>query len=148
MAGKKDLRAAAARGADLFFSGADNAQEQQEAQQAYDVDKAPEAIQPHKAQEESPEVLAATIEAMQQDIEADAERKREAAEARQTQGRKGYKMPRLMITLTPSGMEHVRVMAGLTGKSVTRYISDLVDKDAEANKALFEKAKELIKDAR
>ena len=142
---KKDLKAAATRGADLFFSGSDEAQEQQE---AYEVAQAPEAMQPHKAGEESPEALAATIEAMQQDIEADAERKRAAAEARQTQGRKGYNMPRLMITLTPSGMEHVKVMAGLTGKSVTRYISDLVTKDAEANKELFEKAKELMKNAR
>lgn len=148
MAGKKDLKAAAAKGADLFFSGSDNAQEQHEEQQAYEVSEVDKAVQPHKAQDESPEELAATIEEMQQAIEADAERKRAAAEARQTQGRKGYKMPRIMITLTPSGMEHLKVMAGLTGKSVTRYINDLVEKDAEANKALFEKAKELMKNAR
>jgi len=70
------------------------------------------------------------------------------AEARRTQGRKGYKMPRMNISLTPSGVGYVKVMAGITGKSVTQYISDIVDKDAAANAERYQKARELMEDAR
>lgn len=145
---KKNLQTAIKTGADLFFSGANEVAEQREAEQAYEVSEATEAIQPHKAQDESPEALQTTIAAMQTAIAADAAAKLAAAEARQTQGKKGCKMPRMMLTLTPSAMEYVKVMAGITGKSQTRYISDLVEKDAEANRELYDKAKELMKNAR
>jgi len=151
MARKKDLQGAITRGADLFFSAndkqaaetpvADEVQYTQEAveQEAREAVQAQEAKQAYRAQDVTPEALASSIADMQDKIEA--------AEARRTQGRKGYQLPRLNITLTPSGVEYVRVMAGITGKSVTRYISDIVDKDAAANAERYQKAKELMKDA-
>ena len=152
MARKKDLQGAITRGVDLMFSANDEqaaeapvaveAQDTQEAveQEAQEVIQVQEAKQAYKAQDVTPEALTSAI--------ADMEAKIEAAEARRTQGRKGYQLPRLNITLTPSGVEYVRVMAGITGKSVTRYISDIVDKDAAANAERYQKAKELMQDAR
>lgn len=134
MARKKDLKAAAARGADIFFTGTTEAMQ--------DTD----AMQEHEASEDI-EVCKDTM--IYDVIEAsDDDAPRKAAEARQTQGRKGCKLSRTLITLTPSGMEYLKTMAALTGKSVTRYISDLVDRDAEKNKAIYEQAKELRKNAR
>ena len=37
-------------------------------------------------------------------------------------------------------------MARVNGKSVTRYISDLVDLDAQKNADRFEKIKEILRD--
>ena len=151
MAAKKDLTGAISRGVDRLFS-ANNAQDTQEVVKAGQAAQAAEPIQaaelpkPHRAQDVDPAAFASTIKDMESAIEADAERKRAAAEARRTQGRKGYAMPRLNISLTPSGYEYVQVMARLNGKSVTRYISDLVDKDAEKNAERYRKAKELLAD--
>ena len=154
MARKKDLQGAITRGVDLMFSANDeqaaeapvaveahDTQEvvEQKAREAVQVHEAQEVKQVYRAQDVTPEALASSIADMQDKIEA--------AEARRTQGRKGYQLPRLNITLTPSGVEYVRVMAGITGKSVTRYISDIVDKDAAANAERYQKAKELMKDA-
>ena len=152
MARKKDLQGAITRGVDLMFSANDEqaaeapvaveAQDTQEAveQEAQEAIQVHEAKQAYKAQDVTPEALTSAI--------ADMEAKIEAAEARRTQGRKGFQLPRLNITLTPSGVEYVRVMAGITGKSVTRYISDIVDRDAAANAERYQKAKELMQDAR
>ena len=170
MARKKDLQGAITRGADLFFSANDQPQEVANAEQAQHIQKAVKANdveqlqeanndeqaqhaqevlevqdviqlkQPYKAQDVSEEALTSTIEAMQDRIAA--------AEERRTQGRKGYKMPRLNISLTPSGMDYVKIMAGITGKSVTQYISDVVEKDAIVNAERYQKAKELMKDVR
>jgi len=152
MARKKDLQGAITRGVDLMFSANDEqaaeapvaveAHDTQEAveQETQEVIQVREAKQAYKAQDVTPEALTSAI--------ADMEAKIEAAEARRTQGRKGFQLPRLNITLTPSGVEYVRVMAGITGKSVTRYISDIVDKDAAANAERYQKAKELMQDAR
>jgi len=151
MAAKKDLTGAISRGVDRLFS-ANDAQDTQEvvkagqAAQAAEPTQAAEPPKPHRAQDVDPAALASTIKDMEAAIEADAERKRAAAEARRTQGRKGYAMPRLNISLTPSGYEYVQVMARLNGKSVTRYISDLVDKDAEKNAERYRKARELLAD--
>lgn len=138
MAAKKDLTGAINRGVDRLFSAND-------AQYTQEVEEVREVKQPRKVQEVSQEELTATIADMHTAIEADAER-RAAAEERRTQGRKGFSMPRLNISLTPSGYEYVHVMARVNGKSVTRYISDLVDLDAQKNADRFEKIKEILRD--
>lgn len=58
---------------------------------------------------------------------------RAAQEAHCTQGRKGMSMPRVSIALAPSRMEYVKSMSAAAGKSITRYISDLIDADAAVN---------------
>lgn len=127
---KNNLTGAISTGIDKLFSTND----------APLVQEVQEAPQPHRAQDVPQADLARDIRDMQAMLEA--------AEEHKTQGRKGFKMPRLNISLTPSGMDYVRVMAAISGKSVTRYISDLIDREAANNAAIYEQAKEIIKNAR
>lgn len=133
MASKKDLTGAINSRIDKLFS-ANDAEDTQQAPMTQEVSKA------HKAGEVSQAQLTEDIKAMQ-DLT-------EAAEARKTQGRKGYKMQRLNISLTPSEFDYVSIMAGLTGKSMTRFIGDLISQEAERNADAYRQAKELIKNVR
>ena len=63
--------------------------------------------------------------------------------ALQTQGRKGAKMPRINMAFTPQNLEYLRIMAGLRGQSVTRYVNALVEQDMELNRTAYEAAKRL-----
>lgn len=67
-----------------------------------------------------------------------------AQEAQATQGRKGVKMPRINMAFTPSNLDYLRVMAGIKGVSITRYVNSLVEKDQEENGATYDAAKKLI----
>ena len=131
MAAKKDLKGAINTGIDMLFSEAAQAQVTQVAQ---------EVLKPHKASEVSDEQRAADLEEM--------EKMTAAAEARKTAGRKGYKMQRLNISLTPSEYDYVQIMAGITGKSLTRFIGDLISREAAANSEAYQRAKEIIANAR
>lgn len=124
---KKDLTGAINRGVDRLFS-------------ANDVQEAQEAQQPRKAQDIPQAEMAQTIAAMQENIEA--------AEARKTQGRKGLHMQRLNISLTPSAYDYVKIMSGITGKSQTQFINDLIDAEQTRNAEAYQKAKEIINNAR
>lgn len=124
MAAKKDLTGAI-RGADLFFSAND-------AQEAQEVGK------PYKAQEVSQAQIEATVQEMQSSIEAQ--------ENRRTQGRKGYKMPRMNMSFTPSNMDYLKTMAGIHGMTVTRFMNHIIEQHAEANAARYQKAKEIVRD--
>lgn len=130
MAAKKDLTGAISMGIDRLFSANDT----QQAQVTQQVK------QPHKAGEVPNEQRAADVDEMAAMTAA--------AEARKTAGRKGYKMQRLNISLTPSEYEYIQVMAGITGKSLTRFIGDLIDRDKAANAETYQKAKEIISNAR
>ncbi len=127
MASKKDLQGAISTGIDRLFS-------------ANDAQQPIEAQEQHRADDVSTEQREADIEEMTKMIEA--------AEARKTSGHKGYKMQRLCISLTPSEFDYVRIMAGITGKSMTRFIGDLVSKEASENSDIYKQAKGLIMDAR
>ncbi len=141
MAAKKNLQGAINAGIDRLFSANDKATHEAAYAQMKDVTQEAEEKQtPHKAAEVSQEQRAKDIEDMTAKIEA--------AEARKTAGRKGFKMQRLNISLTPSEFEYVRIMAGITGKSQTRFIGDLISREAERNADAFKKAKEIIEDAR
>lgn len=129
MAKKKDLTSAINRGTDLFFS----ANDAQEVQHTHD---AQEAQQPRRAQEASEAELKAVIEQMQQSIEAQ--------EARRTQGRKGLKMPRMNMSFTPSNMDYLRVMAGISGMTVTRFMNSIIEQHAEANAERYQRAREVM----
>lgn len=133
MAAKKDLTGAISTGIDRLFS-ANDPQHAQPAQMTQEVKKT------HKAAEVTDEQRAADVDEMAAMIEA--------AEARKTAGRKGYKMQRLNISLTPSEYDYVQIMAGVTGKSLTRFIGDLISREAERNADVYQQAKELIKNAR
>ena len=142
MAAKKNLQGAISSGIDRLFSANDpqQAADTQPAQMTQEVQKPQQPQKPRKAEDVSDEQRAADIEEMQ--------RMTAAAEARKTSGRKGYKMQRLNISLTPSEYDYVRIMAGVTGKSQTRFIGDLISREASANSETYKKAKELIENAR
>ena len=61
-----------------------------------------------------------------------------------TQGRKGAKLPRINMAFTPQNLEYLRIMAGLRGQSVTRYVNGLVEQDMELNRVAYDAAKQLI----
>lgn len=142
---KKNLKEAAARGADLFFSTADtqHAQDTQYTQSTQNTDK------PHKAQEEQPAQLAQTVRDMQDAIatqEAERTAHKEIKKA-ETAARKASRK-RLNIEISASGYDYVRVMAGITGKSVTAFIAALIDREAATNNETYTKAREIIDNAR
>lgn len=128
---KNDLKAAAARGADLFFSAA-NAEQTQDTQNT---------AAPHKAQDEQPAQLAETIEDMQATIEADEQRRQERKQRKAEERR-------VNIALTQSGYQYCKIMGSITGKGMSRFISDLVDREAATNNDIFNRAKGVIDDAR
>lgn len=140
MAKRKDLQGAIARGADLFFTANDEPQEGNEAQEAQPVLEAQEAqeeCKPHKAQEVPKEQLETVVYTMQEQIAA--------AEARRTQGRKGLKMPRMNTSFTPSNMDYLKVMSGVSGMTVTRFLNYIIEQHASANAERYQKAKELMR---
>ena len=132
---KKDLAAAAARGADLFFS-ANDTQNTQETQLAQPT------VKPHKAQDEQPAQLAQTVQEMQNAITAHETEKAAQKAAKQANKR------RLNIEITSGGYDYVSIMAGITGVSVTKFISDLIDREAATNNSTYKAARELIENAR
>lgn len=132
MAKKKDLQGAIKRGADLFFSENDETKETHEEQEAQEVQET------YKAQDVSDEQLQGVILDMQKQLEAQEEQR--------TQGRKGLKMPRMNMSFTPSNMEYLKIMAGISGITVTRYVNTLIEQDAANNTERYQKAKHLMKE--
>ncbi len=64
-------------------------------------------------------------------------------EVEQTQGRKGAKLPRINMAFATQNLEYLRVMAGLRGQSITRYVNTLVEQDMELNRVAYDAAKRL-----
>lgn len=64
----------------------------------------------------------------------------ERASQMRTQGRKGCKMPRLNIALTPENHEFVKVMATVSGLSMAQFINALIKKERENNGEDFKRA--------
>lgn len=126
---KKDLTAAAAKGADLFFTTSD----------------AQDAAIPHKAQEESAEQLEATIQDMHEAIitqEQERAARREAQKAATAE--KHASKRRITIEVSRALYDYVAVMAGISGTNGTRYVIDLIERDKELNGDIYSKAKELV----
>ena len=86
-------------------------------------------------------VIGSTQEVQQ---EQEVQRSEVIPEATQTQGRKGAKLPRINMAFTPKNLEYLRIMAGLRGQSVTRYVNALVEQDMELNRVAYDAAKQLI----
>ena len=85
-------------------------------------------------------VIGSTQEVQQ---EQEVQRPEATPEVAQTQGRKGAKLPRINMAFTPQNLEYLRIMAGLRGQSVTRYVNALVEQDMELNRAAYDAAKRL-----
>ena len=63
-------------------------------------------------------------------------------EVHSTQGRKGAKQ-RINMAFSPENLDYMRVMAGLKGISVTRFVNDLIAQDREKNRAAYGTVKSL-----
>ena len=133
---KKDLKAAAARGADLFFSATD-AQDAQKMQEIQDVQN---VIHPHKAQDEQPAQLVETIQEMQAAIEADEQRRQERKQRKADE-------KHVNICLSKASYDYCKTMGGITGKGMTRFIAELIEREAATNNDLYNRAKEILNDA-
>lgn len=68
-------------------------------------------------------------------------------QSRRTQGRKGEKMPRAHISLSPAAYEYLSTMASSTGKTMSEYIENLLLEDKEKTPS-YPQIRELIKATR
>ena len=72
-----------------------------------------------------------------------AQEEQETYSTQNTQGRKGEKLPRINMAFSPQNLEYLRVMAGIRGISITKYVNALIERDREQNGETFEAAKKL-----
>ena len=79
----------------------------------------------------------------------DTQQEQEAYNAQDTpstQGRKGAKLPRINMAFSPQNLEYLRVMSGIRGISITKYVNTLIEQDREKNAETYEAAKRLTSD--
>lgn len=72
-----------------------------------------------------------------------AEQTPDVQEVHSTQGRKGAKQQRINMAFSPENMDYMRVMAGLKGVSITRFVNDLIARDREKNSTAYGTVKNL-----
>ena len=61
-----------------------------------------------------------------------------------TQGRKGCKATRINMAFTPENHEFIKVMARLTGKTMTEFANLVVERYRTEHPELYEQAKAII----
>ncbi len=85
----------------------------------------------------------ATSRKGQQGTASPQEAAERAAELR-TQGRKGCKAIRINMAFTPENHEFIKVLAKISGKTLTEFTNFVIEKYREEHPELFDKAKEII----
>lgn len=85
----------------------------------------------------------ATSRKGQQGTASPQEAQERAAELR-TQGRKGCKATRINMAFTPENHEFIKVMARLTGKTMTEFANLVVERYRTEHPELYEQAKAII----
>ena len=78
---------------------------------------------------------------------ASPEEQKERIDSMRTSGRKGCKMPRINVAFSGPNYEFVSIMSRIHGKSLTRYVNDLITAYREEHPDLYEKALALIAEA-
>lgn len=66
-----------------------------------------------------------------------------AAELR-TQGRKGCKAVRINMAFTPENHQFIKVMARISGKTMTEFANIVIERYRTEHPELYEKAKDII----
>ena len=61
-----------------------------------------------------------------------------------TQGRKGCKAVRINMAFTPDNHEFIKVMASVTGKTMTEFTNLAIQRYREEHPELYDKAKAII----
>lgn len=80
-----------------------------------------------------------------QQREATQQEAAERAAALKTQGRKGCKAIRINMAFTPDNHEFIKVMARITGKTMTEFANLCIEKYREEYPELYKKSKKIIK---
>lgn len=62
-----------------------------------------------------------------------------------TQGRKGMKAARISMAFTPDNHDYIRIMAGVTGNTMTEFVNKVIDQHREENSELYDQAKRIRK---
>lgn len=85
----------------------------------------------------------ATTRAGQQGTASPQEAKARASKLK-TQGRKGCKAVRINMAFTPENYDYIRVMARLTGNTMTGFANLAIERYREQNQELYEQAQHII----
>lgn len=95
---------------------------------------------PHRAQDETPDELDQTVKELSEAVEADVISRKERKLAERM-------MKQMIIRVSPEAHEYVRIMSRVNGKSMSKFISDLLEKDCKANADLYKIARGVVLDA-
>lgn len=68
----------------------------------------------------------------------------ERAAQLRTQGRKGCKAPRINMAFTTDNHQFIKVMARITGQSMTEFLNFVVEQYRKDHPEIFEQAKSII----
>lgn len=79
-----------------------------------------------------------------QQAKATPEEAEARAEALRTQGRKGCKAARINMAFTPSNYEFLRIMASVTGKSITEFANLAIEEYRKEHGEIYEQAKAIL----
>lgn len=71
------------------------------------------------------------------------EQEQRKAELR-TQGRKGCKASRINMAFTPENHQYLKVMATITGKTITNYTNFVIEKYREEHPEIYDQAKAIL----
>lgn len=85
----------------------------------------------------------ATAKAGQQ-ATANPEEVAERQSQARTQGRLGCKMPRINMAFTPENHQFIKVMAKVTGNTMTDFANIVIQRYREEHPEVYEKAKDII----
>lgn len=69
---------------------------------------------------------------------------KERASKLQTQGRKGCKAVRINMAFTPENHEYIKVMARISGQTMTEYANQVIEKYRTEHPDLYDQAKAII----
>ena len=68
----------------------------------------------------------------------------ERAAGLRTQGRKGCKAIRINMAFTPDNHEYIKVMAKITGHTMTEFTNIVIEKYRKEHPEIFDQAKQII----
>lgn len=68
----------------------------------------------------------------------------ERAASLRTQGRKGCKAVRINMAFTPENHEFIKIMAKITGKTMTEFTNIVIEKYRQEHPEIYEEAKAIL----
>lgn len=121
-------------GADKYFSAFDEQEVQTE--QEVQAEQEVQTVHTTKSEQEVQEVI-------EKYEEQEVQETQEVHKVQGTQGRKGQKMKRINMAFGDENLEYINVMAKIQGKTMTKWVNDLIDKERADNQGIYEQIKKL-----